>query len=374
MTAWKVSHQRAIEYEIVVSPNLLNPENDALLSVGRTENARRFVAVDSVVESLYGDALRRYFRLRDVEARIVGVAAGEENKNARTYFAILEELERFPIHRRDEPIIAVGGGALTDVVGFVAASYRRGVPHMKVPTTLMGYVDASVGIKNGFNFNGHKNRLGSFAAPQKVLLDKAFLQTLPMRHILNGVCEIFKLAVIKDKTLFETLEANGAECAANKFQDPRGDEILRRAISGMIEELEPNLFEDNLARSVDFGHTFAYGLETRYEKRLLHGEAVLLDIAISTLIARGRNLLSDSETARIFDLIAALNLKLQTDLLDPVLLLESLEERTYHRNGLQRVPLPKGIGECVFVNDVGAKEVETACKLMERQVADYASI
>src|SRR5574337_2166952 len=133
-------------------------------------------------------------------------------KTVDAWLGILHELDAFPIHRRDEPIIAIGGGVLTDVVGFVASSYRRGVPHIKVPTTLMGYVDASVGVKSGINFNHHKNRLGSFEAPLQVLLDRAFLATLPHRHILNGVCEIIKLALINDVALFVQLEQHGADC------------------------------------------------------------------------------------------------------------------------------------------------------------------
>jgi 2-epi-5-epi-valiolone synthase len=144
-----------------------------------------------------------------VEAKIVVFPGDEENKTLDHYLALARELDCFPIHRRDEPIIAIGGGVLTDLVGFVAASYRRGVPYVKVPTTLMGYVDASIGIKTGLNFNSNKNRLGSFHAPQAVLLDKAFLKTLPRRHILNGVCEIIKLAVIKDAPLFGLLETHG---------------------------------------------------------------------------------------------------------------------------------------------------------------------
>jgi 3-dehydroquinate synthase len=284
------------------------------------------------------------------------------------YLYLVRELDSFPIHRRDEPIIAIGGGVLTDVVGFVASSYRRGVPHIKAPTTLMGYVDASIGIKTGLNFNSNKNRLGSFFAPKTVLLDKSFLLTLPRRHILNGVCEIIKLAVIKDANLFRLLEVDGVHSVDAHFQNPEGDAILDRAIEGMLEELEPNLFEEDLARKVDFGHTFSYGLETRHEARLLHGEAVLLDILVSTVIARGRDLLTDEETCRIFRLTDALGISINASVLDPGLLWQSLIERTYHRNGLQRVPMPRGIGGCVFLNDIRAREIETAVKNLEEWI------
>lgn len=365
MNKKRVAFQHAIEYEVVSTANIFHPQNWALLSAGRIEDARRFVVVDANVEKHYSAAIREYFDYHHVEAKIVVFPGGEESKTLDHYLSIAHELDAFPIHRRDEPVIAIGGGVLTDLVGFVAASYRRGVPFIKVPTTLMGYVDASIGIKTGFNFNSNKNRLGAFHAPQTVLLDKAFLKTLPRRHLLNGVCEIIKLAVIKDAGLFHLLEMHGAQSVHSHFQDEQSGVILDRAIAGMLEELEPNLFEEDLARKVDFGHTFSYGLETRHEAHLLHGEAVLLDILISTLIARSRHLLTDEETTRIFRLTEMLGISPDASILDPCLLHASLTERTYHRNGLQRVPMPRGIGDCVFLNDINADEIESAVKTLE---------
>ncbi|GMV35192.1 MAG: iron-containing alcohol dehydrogenase [Chloroflexi bacterium CFX1] len=369
MSNRKVTFQQTIAYEVVNTSNIFHPQNWALLSTGKIEDARRFVVVDANVEKHHAKALRDYFAHHHIEAKIVVFPGGEENKTLDHYLSLVRELDSFPIHRRDEPIIAIGGGVLTDLVGFVAASYRRGVPYVKVPTTLMGYVDASIGIKTGFNFNGNKNRLGSFHAPQTVLLDKAFLKTLPRRHILNGVCEIVKLAVIKDAPLFDLLEARGPQSVEERFQNEGSGDLLDRAIAGMIEELEPNLFEEDLARKVDFGHTFSYGLETRHEAHLLHGEAVLLDILLSCLIARNRNLLADEETRRIFRLTETLGFELDASTLDPDLLLASLTERTYHRNGLQRVPMPRGIGGCVFLNNIGADEIESAAKTLKEWIA-----
>ncbi len=366
--AWRVTYQRPIEYEILNAPNLFHPQNEALLSVGRLENARRFVVVDGNVERYYSAQIREYFAHHRIDAKIITFPGGEEHKSVESYLSILRELDSFPIHRRDEPIIAIGGGVLTDVVGFVASSYRRSVPHLKVPTTLMGYVDASVGIKTGVNFNGHKNRLGSFEPPLRVLLDRAFLKTLPQRHLLNGVCEIIKLAMIKDPELFALLEEHGAESVANQFQNETGGEILDRAITGMLGELQPNLFEENLSRKVDFGHTFSYGLETRHEMHLLHGEAVLLDIALSVIIAGARNLLSEDEINRFFRLLTRLGILLKTETLIPFQLWESLEERVQHRNGFQRVPMPDGIGNCVFLNDVRLDEIESAVNLLKNWI------
>jgi len=250
---------------------------------------------------------------------------------------------------------------ITDLTGFVAGTYRRGVPHIRIPTTLMGYVDASVGIKTGVNFNGHKNRVGAFAPPAMVLLDRSFLRTLPRRHILNGVCEIFKLAVISELSLFELLEAQGLACIEARFQDEAGASILDRSIQRMLDELQLNLFEDELARKMDFGHTFGYGLESGAGSQCLHGEAVLIDVLISSTLAQSRGLLKRSELDRIVRLAYDLDIIPPLVSLDPLVLWDSLQERTLHRNGWQRIPLPHGIGNCTFVNDVRRDEVQSCC-------------
>lgn len=360
---WRVTHQRPIEYEVANCENIFNPENEALVSVGRRRDARRFVIVDSNVERHYSEQIREYFDFHKIDARVLVFPSGEKNKTVDNYLWVLRELDKFPINRRDEPIIAIGGGVLTDIAGFVASSYRRGIPHIKVPTTLMGYVDASIGIKAGINFNNNKNRLGAFEPPKKVFLDRNFLKTLSQRHILNGMCEMIKLAVIKDYEIFKLLESHGTSSIETKFQDETSSSILDRSVGGMLEELQPNLFEDDLARKVDFGHTFSYGLETHPEADLLHGEAVLIDILISSLLAAARNLLSEQELNRIFEIVAKFGIVLNDELVTAELLWNTLRERTYHRNGFQRVPLPQGLGGCTFANDINFEEIQSAYKI-----------
>jgi 3-dehydroquinate synthase len=364
---WCVTHLRKIEYEVINSPGVFDPENTDLLFPGVASNTQRFVVVDSNVQVHFGPKIKAYFVHHGIDAKIVTFPSGEENKNLDRFTKLATELESIPIHRRDEPIIAIGGGTLTDVVGYLASSYRRSVPHIKVPTTVMGYVDAAIGIKNGINFNGHKNRLGSFEAPLKVLLDKAFFKTLPKRHLLNGLCEIIKLAVIKDLGLFELLEQHGACSIESQFQNEVGSLILDQAITGMLDELEPNLFEDDLQRRVDFGHTFSYGLEVA-NAGILHGEAVLLDIIFSIMLANQRGLFAESEVDRVFQLIADLGIVVDFSALNPRDLWDALEERTCHRNGFQRVPIPDGLGRCVFLNDIEQHEIEAANQLLNKKV------
>ncbi len=358
---WQVRTERPVSYDIVCRHDLFHPDNDALLVTRDDQGGhRRFVVVDSQILVHYGDAIENYFRANNIEACIHPFDAGESNKSVDQYLAVLEGLDAFPINRRNEPIIAIGGGVVTDLVGYVASSWRRGVPHINVPTTLMGYVDAAIGVKTGINFKHHKNRLGSFSPPERVLLDHSFFQTLPHRHLLNGVGEILKLAIVKEPDLFTTLEQHGRECIDAQFQDSTSWEVLSVSVESMLAELIPNLFETELARVVDFGHTFSTALEMQDDLDLLHGEAVVIDMLLSSVIAWQRSLLSLEDLERIFSLVLTLKLRLSSRGLHPELLMQSLIERQHHRNGVQRVPLPMGIGSYCFVANIGLDDITRA--------------
>ena len=361
------------KYDIVSGASFFNVNNPTLANIGAGQGSRRFVVLDKNIEN-YRPEIASYFNHFGIETRIELFEPGEENKSLSSMTSLLEKLDAFPIRRRDEPIIAIGGGVLTDVVAFVASVYRRGVPHIKIPTTLMGYVDAAIGIKCGVNFNGNKNRIGAFEPPLNVLLDRSFLKTLPHRHTMNGLGEIIKLAVVLDAELFEWLEKDGVSCVNNNFQSAAGDAILERSIDRMIDELAPNLYENNLARAVDFGHTFSMAYEMESGHDVLHGEAVLMDIILSVFLANVRGSLSERNVCRILTLIAGLPYYLPSiQEVTPAVLWRSITERACHRNGLQRIPLPSGIGQCVFANDVTPDELNKAHLCFEKWMYRYES-
>lgn len=360
---WSVRESLPIHYDIHKNSHLFALDNTSLLQYG-WDYGRRFIIIDSKVDAHYGETIRAWFSHHKIEAKFAVIKGGEAHKTSDIFLELLKALDEFPIHRRNEPIIAIGGGVVTDIAGFVAGVHRRGVPHIKIPTTLMGYVDASIGIKVGVNFNTHKNRIGGFEPPLAVFLDKTFLQTLSRRHLLNGWCEIIKLGVICDKKLFNYLEAYSLISLKAGFLNESSDLILDRAIECMLRELSPNLFETKLERPVDFGHTFSYGLEMAFEETLLHGEAVLLDILISVLIAKERGFLTEEEVDRVFSLVNELAIGLDLEAMDAKVMWQSLQERITHRDGKQRVPLPQGLGQSVFANDITYSEIETATQLI----------
>lgn len=370
-----VKGERSYSYSITKTENIFDIDNDALLSGGDAHSGtRRFVIVDKNVYCLYRPQIERYFDERDVAANIKVVDAGDMHKSEANYISLFGDLCQYDLKRRSEPIIAIGGGVITDLAGFVASTYRRGIPHLKVPTTLMGYIDASVGIKTGVNFGPFKNRMGSFEIPAGVFLDKSFLKTLDARNLINGFGEIVKLAIVLDASLFEDLEHAGASLISSKFQDEIGQAVLDKSILGMVRELSPNLYETELQRKVDFGHTFSLAIESASDYEIMHGEAVAIDILFSSSLSHQRGYLSVREFERIVSLYKSLGLPMWSDCIAADLFWNSVKERVMHRDGKQLIPIPKAIGECDFINDLTWDEIHRAVEFCENEFANSAIV
>jgi 3-dehydroquinate synthase len=249
-----------------------------------------------------------------------------------------------------------------DIVGMVANIYRRGVPYIRVPTTLLGIVDASVGVKNGVDYDSKKfgclkNRIGSFYAPTRVFIDKNFIKTQDDRNIINGCGEILKLALVRSLQLFELLEKYGKEIIKNKFQCNIGQLVIELSIQIMLEELGPNLWEEKLERCVDFGHTFSKVIEMIPNIDIFHGEAVNVDGFICVNISKNRGLISQQDYERICNVMNILGLPLIIPEITLDVLDKGLVEATEHRNGYQRIPLITGIGSYTIVNDIRKEEL-----------------
>lgn len=394
VTHWSVQTSNPVQYEIRACENLLDPGNSTILEdASGSSGQRRFIVTDRVVDSLYGERIRAYFEHHGVEHRVLVLDDGETHKSMSAVLRVTEALDAFGIDRRREPVIAVGGGVLMDIVGFAASLYRRSTPFIRIPTTLIGLVDAGVGAKTGVNHNGHKNRLGTYFPADRTLLDRSFLVTLHERHVSNGLAEILKMALIKDARLFDLLEQHGADLLRNKFQSPaamgptpadvpvdqrlaaRGlhldpaTEVVERAIQGMLEELQPNLWEKVLERVVDYGHTFSPTIEMHALPELLHGEAVAVDMALTTVLAERRGLVSAYQRERILSVMEQLGLPSWHPLCTPEVLTNALRDTVRHRDGKQRLPLPVGIGSAVFVNDVTDEELGAAAEALRGLVS-----
>jgi len=362
-----------VDFCIKKSQNIFSIGNRDLLSLGsQGKGVRRIVIVDYNVSKLYLDGIKKYLISYGVQYRFIIIDAIEKNKSIETLLYILDEIESFGPNRRDEPLIVVGGGVLLDIVGMAASLYRRGIPYIKIPTTLLGLVDASIGIKTGINFKDRRNRLGTYFPPVATYLDTTFLNTLDYIEISSGLGEILKLAVIKDIELFDILKQYGNKLYKNKFADDKvSTEVINRSIIGMKNELQENLWEKELKRYVDFGHSFSPIPEIRsltdgLVPSLTHGQAVTLDVIFSSIISHVRGMFSKLE---VFDVMyTARNMGLLTIhpyFLNSDVLMEALNDTIKHRNGNQNLPIPKTIGSSIFINDLTYEEVLAAVKMMK---------
>jgi 3-dehydroquinate synthase len=381
---WRVSTSKEVTYEVRLSPGLLDPDNPTLATAGLPETirtGRRLLVVDATVHTLYGTRIREYFEKQGIEIGLCVIDAHESVKSMETVFEIVSAMDAFGVSRRREPVIAIGGGVLTDLAGLAASLYRRSTPYIRVPTTLICMVDAAIGAKTGVNFREHKNRLGTYHPSAVTLIDREFLGTLSIRHVRNGLAEILKMAMVKDPELFEHLAANGPRLARNRMRADAGSdggevatEVMRLAIRDMLQELEPNLWEHDLRRLVDFGHSFSPAIEMKALPDLLHGEAVCIDMALSSVLAHRRGLLDDTELHRVLDVMASLGLPIWHPVGTTELISRGLGDTVRHRDGQQLLALPDGIGHVRFVNDVTRDELDAALRTLHAIATAHVSV
>jgi 3-dehydroquinate synthase len=296
----------------------------------------------------------------------------EEHKSMERVLVVAERMKKFNIDRRTEPVLAIGGGVCLDIVGLASSLFRRRTPYIRVPTTALSYIDASVGAKNGVNFGGSKNRLGSYVPPAAALLDSQFFATQPHRDIASGVAEMAKMAIMKSKELYELLEEHGGRLVAEKFA-PRSPEdhvpqrVLQLAIQTMLEELAPNLWEHSWDRLVDFGHAVGQDLEMAAlggEHELTHGESVSVDMALMTVVSQQLGLISEAERDRTINMLRGCKIPVWSPVMTPKLFKHAVSERVRNSMG-QRFPLPVGIGEARIFNDVPEADLERGFQAWE---------
>jgi len=381
---WRNVFTLPISYDvnIVAEGTILDASNPQLLhatGVHPEGYNQRFAVIDADVDNIYGKRIRAYFSAQGIKLTTCVLNGGEIEKRPDAVDKILDELCSYKLRRR-EPFLAIGGGVILDIAGMAACVYRRGVPFVRVPTTLLAIVDASVGVKNGVDYccdvtnESYKNRVGSFYAPSSCLLDASFISSQDKRNIANGFGEIVKLALVRSSDLFELLESHGAALIKSNFATgdafgvPTGvaERIIEASIQIMLEELGPNLWESKLERCVDYGHTFSKLLEMVPGADIMHGEAVNVDGFFCVVLSHLRGYISMDIVSRIFKCMQVLNLPTDSIDLTPTLAWQSCKDAIEHRHGEQRIPLITEIGESICVSDITEDELKRAVHFMKQ--------
>ena len=319
-----------------------------------------------------GNSVGKYFDHDSEELCLMGfetLKGGESLKNdASCLDRLYGDIERLRICRHSY-LVGIGGGALLDVVGFAAATAHRGIRHIRFPTTTLGQADAGVGVKNGVNFNRKKNFVGAFAPPFAVINDFSFLEMLPDAHLRNGYIEAIKVALIRDASFFDWIEANGD--ALNRFDQDTLRELIHRCADHHVAHIATSgdPFEMGSVRPLDFGHWAAHKLEQLSEFALSHGEAVAIGIAIDTLYSEEMGYLDSESSERILKLLKSLKFELYSDHLEKrngsrfPCVLEGLEEFREHLGGLLTITLLKRIGYRFEVHEM---DTEVVLKAIDR--------
>lgn len=283
------------EYKICIEKGILNNLGEHLSKA--IENKRVIIITNSLVNSLYGAKLLSALRRDGFNSDLIEVPDGEKYKTLSTAKYLYDELLKRKADRTTT-LMALGGGVIGDLTGFVAATYMRGLPLVHIPTTLLAQVDSSIGGKVAVDHPLAKNIIGSFYQPKVVYTDPEVLQTLSDKDIKNGMIEVVKIAVIKSPVFFKWLEKN-IDQLLKKHKDLLC-EVVKEAVSLKVDIVLRDPWERGLRKILNFGHSIGHVLEVEagYQD-LNHGEAVALGMLIETKIARNRGMCSEEFEEKI---------------------------------------------------------------------------
>jgi len=301
------------------------------------------------------------------------IEGGERTKNSDFHVSeIHSHIDRHHIDRHSY-VIAVGGGALLDMVGFAAATAHRGIRHVRIPTTTLSQADSGVGVKNGINAFGKKNFIGAFAPPFAVINDFQLLVSLSSRDKRAGYVEAVKVALIRDKLFFESLEQDAGPL--RDFDPEAMRRVIRRCAELHMDHIcnSGDPFEFGAARPLDFGHWSAHKLEQLSEYQIRHGEAVAIGIALDVVYSRLMGFINAAAAERVLELLETLGFELfASELLhvnsqNSLLVLDGLEEFREHLGGELTITLLKQIGKGFEIHEMClAKVVEALYELKKR--------
>jgi 3-dehydroquinate synthetase len=358
---------RQMSFPVVINEGILDPVRSSLADYLPT-GAQVLAVVDdysAATTAAVGSLLGRYQREGHVRGYEVDTLnASPATKVLPTVRTLLTRAERLGLGP-DDRIIAVGGGTVMDTVGFAAALYHGASSFIRVPSTLVGLVDAGVGFKVGVDAEGHRNFLGAYHAPSACLCDPGFLQTLPSPELRCGLAEMIKIAAVRDGELFELIE-DGYDEVLERRTGPAVTDLIHRSIVAMVTDLVRNPCETELRRLPDFGHEFGHMLETASGRRLRHGEAVAIGMALSCELATSTGWLAREDADRIIALLQRVGLPVYDACCDPVALWRRLQDDVLpHKGGHLHLAVPTGIGSGGFIEPLSAIELpllERACQ------------
>ena len=354
-------------YPIYIEPSLL----DQLGTLYKRDRLGKRAALitDGHVAPLYSDRAIDNLRSAGVQTSLIIVAAGEEHKSLQTADLLFTKMIEARLDR-SSTVIALGGGVIGDLAGFVAATYLRGVAFVQVPTTLTAQVDSSVGGKTGVNHRLGKNLIGVFYQPKFVLIDPLLLKTLPQREFWSGMSEVIKYGLIRDTRLFEQLEQTLSH--DRLIQDTNLlFQIIARCCQIKAEITSQDEKESDLRRLLNFGHTIGHALEAVSHFELKHGEAIAWGMHAAAWLSLKKGCLNDTEFNRVSSVLEKLA-KPSIHQYDLNQVLEYIQRDKKARDGKIHFVLLKRLGEAIVCPEVSESELREALDYLKTISASAA--
>lgn len=364
---------------IRVVENSLDPQETVLRDT-YIAHGRCVCLVDQNVETYYGEQIEAYFKHHGIHLDKLVYRAMEVDKGIHTVERMLGDFKMLGVCR-NEPVLIIGGGVLTDTGGLACALYHRNTPYVMLSTSIVAGIDAGPSPRTCCDGFGYKNLFGAYHAPVLSLTDRSFFKTLREGWLRHGIAEIIKMATVKNLELFEYLEQAGPALIETRFGTldcQSGDEIsvlsqkiLGAALRSYVEAEYDNLYETHQCRPHAYGHTWSPGFEI--EAGLLHGHAVAIGMGFGAYLSYRENWITADEFHRILRLISSFGLSLWNDvLLNQETLWASQEKIVQKRGGNLAAPLPKGeIGKCGYLNVLTEEELYEAINTYRQICEDY---
>ena len=358
----KQSFEVSFGFNLIFTSKLFETNNNLLVDLLNNKASSKtkvIIVADNGVTKAHPHLIENignYFKYHQSQLTLCGsvleIPGGEQSKNDERFIkSILENVNTFGIDRHSY-IIAIGGGAVLDAVGYAAAIAHRGVRLVRVPTTVLSQNDSGVGVKNGINYFGKKNFVGSFAVPYAVINDDTFLTTLDDRDWRSGISEAIKVSLIKDHDFFQWIE-NHTDALNERDRDTMNELIYRCADMHMKHiQNSGDPFEQGSSRPLDFGHWAAHKLEQLSNYEVRHGEAVAIGIAIDSTYSHFKGYLSRPELNRILDCMINLGFSISHDRVIDAEIINGLEEFREHLGGQLTIMLLKSLGTGFEVHEM----------------------
>lgn len=332
-------------YQILIGSDLLKESGQWLKEIGFSD--KLVIITNPIVQKLYGNSLKQALLKDGFKVTILSVADGEEQKSLETAGRLYTELSK-AYTERGTPILALGGGVIGDLAGFVAATYFRGVPLVQIPTTLLAQVDSSIGGKVAVNHGQLKNKIGAFYQPRLVISDISTLKSLPSGEFANGLAEMIKSAFIRDRDFFTFIETNLDKIKS--LDEGVLEEVVCRSARIKAEVVKKDETDLGLRHILNYGHTIGHAIETVSDFRVNHGGAVAVGMLAAARISNKLGILDTGELARLKSLILGAALPTEIPDLDRGRLIQAIKQDKKVSGGKIKFVLPKAIGD-VFITD-----------------------